>query len=230
MGKIAIVFCLHGNEKYGAEVVAKLSVSHSHFFANEKAFEKNVRFIDVDLNKVFPGKIDGNHEERLAFRLKNKLKDFDRVLDLHSSSNDCPLFGIVTNPTIGQIKFAKHLGLKRLVIISGEFAKGTALIDHVKCGLSLEIGPHNGKGNVEEVLKVIHNLNSKIDEPMEIFKLEEFIMKHSNDVMLKNFCGIKKGGLVEDGRIAEKDFIPVLVNEEAYGDILCWACRKLETI
>lgn len=230
MEKIAIVFCLHGNEKYGAEVVAKLPASHPCFLANEKALKENVRFIDEDLNRVFPGRVDGNHEERIAFELKNKLKGFDCVLDLHSSSNDCPLFGIVTDPTIEQVRFAKRLGLKRLVVISGKFAKGTALIDHVKCGLSLEIGPHNGRGNVEEVLELIGNLDSDIDVSMEIFELEEYIMKESDDVMLENFCEIKKGDLIEKGRIAERDFVPVFVNEEAYDGVLCLACRKVGTI
>ncbi len=230
MEKIAIVFCLHGNEKYGAEVVAKLPASHSCFFANERALKENVRFIDEDMNRVFPGKVDGNHEEKLAFELKSKLKAFDCVLDLHSSSNYCPLFGIVTDPTIEQIRFAKRLGLKKLVVISGKFVKGVALIDHVKCGLSLEIGPHDGHGNVEEVLELIGNLDSNIDVPMEIFELEEYIVKESDDVILRNFCEVRKGDLIEKNRISEKDFVPVLVNEEAYSGILCLACRKVGII
>lgn len=230
MEKIAVVFCLHGNEKYGVEVVAKLPASLPSFLANEKALKENVRFIDEDLNRVFPGNAEGNYEERIAFELKDKLKNFDCVLDLHSSSNDCPLFGIVTNPTIEQIRFAKRLGLRRLVVISGEFVEGNALIDHVKCGLSLEIGPHDGEGNVEEVLKMIGNLDLDIDVPMEVFELEEYVMKKSDGIILENFCEVKKGDLIEKGRVAERDFVPILVNEMAYENVLCLACKKLGII
>lgn len=230
MEKIAIVFCLHGNEKYGAEVVAKLPASYSRFLANKEALKENVRFIDDDMNRVFPGKIDGNHEERLAFDLKNRLRNFDCVLDLHSSSNDCPLFGIVTNPTIEHIRFAKRLGLKKLVVFYRDSSKSSALIDHVKCGISLEVGSHGRKENAEEVLELIGNLDGKVDVPMEIFEFKKNISKESDEVLLKNFCDVKNGDLIEKGRFADEDFTPVLVNEEAYGGILCMACRKVGEI
>ncbi|MFH0798469.1 MAG: succinylglutamate desuccinylase/aspartoacylase family protein, partial [Candidatus Woesearchaeota archaeon] len=147
--KAAIVCCVHGNEKYGLETVKRLKRKAACFVANKEALRMNARFIDADLNRSFPGNPYGNHEERIAFELAAKLSGFDCVIDLHSSSNSCPLFGIITKPD--NISLAMKLGLERLVVMPRGFADGKALIDHAKSGISLEIGPHKGKDNAELV-------------------------------------------------------------------------------
>ena len=71
---IAVVACVHGNEKGTLPAVAVLKGSFpsvSFFTANKKAIEADKRFIDSDLNRVFPGKLDGDHEERLASDLQD---------------------------------------------------------------------------------------------------------------------------------------------------------------
>lgn len=231
--KLAIVCCLHGNENYGLEVVKRFPVSFPFFIGNPRALEENKRFIDVDLNRCFPGKKDGNYEEKRAFELLNKLKEFDYVLDLHSSSNYCPLFGIITKSDKDKIDFAKKLGLKRLVIMPEYFASGKALIDFVKCGISLESGPHNRKENVGEVFELINNFvdGRILDDEIEIFEVVDVIKKEvEGEILINNFEEVKKEELIIRGefanQIAEFGFIPVLVGEEAYGNILCLACRK----
>ena len=110
MKDLAIVCCLHGNERYGFEV-SKNQSFFPFFLSNKKAFIEDKRFIDTDLNRCFPGKLEGNHEEKLAYNLIKKLKHFYYVIDLHSSSNNCPMFGIITKPNNEKIEFAKILGL-----------------------------------------------------------------------------------------------------------------------
>ncbi|MBS3094157.1 succinylglutamate desuccinylase/aspartoacylase family protein, partial [Candidatus Pacearchaeota archaeon] len=73
MEKLVIICCLHGNEIYGLEVCKDQSL-FPFILANEKALKENKRFIDSDLNRSFPGKADGNYEERRAFELTKKLK------------------------------------------------------------------------------------------------------------------------------------------------------------
>ncbi len=184
------------------------------------------------MNRCFPGKENGNYEERRAFKLVNKLKDFDYVIDLHSSTNNCPLFGIITKPNEGKTKFAKKLRLKRLVIMPEYFASGKALIDFVKCGISLEIGPHNNKRNVNEIFRLINNFIKSEDynNTIEIFEVFDIIKKQGDSVLINNFEEIKEGQIISRGevdQIAEFDFVPVLVNEEAYSGVLCLACKKL---
>ncbi|MDO8516587.1 MAG: succinylglutamate desuccinylase/aspartoacylase family protein [Nanoarchaeota archaeon] len=231
--KIAIVCCLHGNESYGLEVVKKLPASIPFFIANKKALKENKRFIEADLNRCFPGSKFGNYEEKLANGLKNKLSKFNYILDLHSSSNNCPLFGIITNPNKEKIEFAQRLGLKRLVIMNESVASGKSLIDYVKLGISLEIGPHQKVENEKEVLDLIYNLieNKNYSRDLEIYEVFKIVKKEKNEVLINNFDEIKKGQIIaknnDEKQYAEEDFIAILVNEEAYKNTLCLAARKL---
>jgi len=232
MKNLAIVCCLHGNERYGFEV-SKNQSFFPFFLSNKKAFIENKRFIDTDLNRCFPGKIYGNHEEKLAYNLMKRLKDFYYIIDIHSSSNNCPMFGIITKPNNEKIEFAKQLGLKRLVIMPEFFASGKALIDFVYCGISIEVGPHNRKENVEEASLLIKNLiKNKIDEDIEIFEVFNIIKKSKENILINNFENITKGQVIASdisgNQIAEYDFTAVLVGEDAYKDVLCLACRKIK--
>ncbi len=232
--KIAVVCCLHGTEPYGLEVVKRLPVFISGFIGNERALKENKRFIETDLNRCFPGDKFGKNEERLAYDLYNKLKEFDYVIDLHSSSNDCPLFGIITNPTMKKIYLARRLGLKKLVIMEKSIAGGKALIDFVRCGISLEVGPHNREENTQEALDSINNLieNKSYSNDLEIYEVFKIIKKEREIVLINNFEKIKCGQIIsadsKGKQQAEEDFTAVLVNEEAYENILCLAAKRLD--
>ena len=233
MEKIAIVVCLHGDEKYGLKVIENLPTSPPlfSFIANEKALKENKRFIDVDMNRCFPGDPNGNIEEKQAYALLNKLKDFDFVIDLHSSSNQCPMFGIITKPNEEKIELARKLGLKRVIIMPEFFASGKSLIDFVKCGISIEVGPHESEENVKEALELISNLNKNTkNESLEVFEVFETIKKEQPNILINNFQEVKKGQAIANGienQKAKFDFIAVLVDEEAYNNVLCLACRRI---
>jgi tryptophanyl-tRNA synthetase len=229
MEKLILVCCLHGNERYGLSVCESQSL-FPFVLANEKALKENKRFIDSDLNRVFPGNEEGNYEERRAAEILEKIKDFDYVLDLHSSSNRCPLFGIITKPNKEKIEFAKKLGLKKLIIMPESFASGKALIDFVKYGLSIEIGPHENLDNKKQVSALIENFaeNKSYNEDIEVFEIFEIIRDKADEILIENFKEVKKGEKISENQIAEFDFVPVLVGEEAYKGTLCLAARRIE--
>ena len=176
---------------------------YSFFVGNKAALEKSVRFIDADLNRCFPGNINGNHEERIAYDLLNKAEGFDFIVDLHSSSNACPLFGLITKPDSRKIEFARNLGLSKLVIMPDSFANGKALIDFAKYGISLEIGPHHKKENIDEAAGHIrHFLEKKpANIAMEIFEVFSVIKKQGTQTAIKNFEDIKKALLLQQGSV-----------------------------
>jgi succinylglutamate desuccinylase len=233
MKNLAIVCCLHGNERYGLKV-SKNQSFFPFFLSNKKSFIQNKRFIDADLNRCFPGRVNGNYEEKLAYNLIKKLKDFYYIIDFHSSSNNCPMFGIITKPNNEKIEFAKLLGLKKLVIMPKFFASGKALIDFVDCGISIEVGPHNRKENIIEANQLIKNIiENKINEDIEIFEVFNTIKRFKETILINNFDDITQGQIIANdvsgNQIAEYDFTAVLVGEDAYEDVLCLACRKIKT-
>lgn len=232
MKKLVIVCCLHGNERYGLSICESQSLL-PFVLANEQALKENKRFIDADLNRSFPGNKNGNHEEKIAAELLENLANFNYVLDLHSSSNFCPLFGIITQPNKEKIEFARKLGLTKLVIMPESFASGKSMIDFVKCGLSLEIGPHERKENINEVKKLLTNFVEQKNYPenLEVFEVFSIIKKEREKILIRNFEKVRKGQkITEDeggSQLTEFDFVPVLVGEEAYRDTLCLACKKI---
>jgi len=231
---IVIVCCLHGNEQYGLEVARLFFPSIPFFIGNKRALIENKSFIEFNLNRIFPGKKNGNYEERVASNLLKKLKNFKYVVDLHSSSNHCPLFGIITKPNKEKIELAQRMGLDKLVIMMPSFANNSSLIDYVNCGISLEIGPHERIENIQEVSEIIRNLveNKNRSDFLEIFEVFGKIKKEYENVLIKNFENIKKGQILSTGegnkkQIADFDFTAILVNEESYGDVLCLAGKQI---
>lgn len=229
--KIGVVVCLHGTEVSGLEVKDKLDKKLSVFIGNPKAIKMGVRFIDSDLNRVFPGDPNGNTEERLASDLLKKLKDFDHIIDLHTSACDFPLFGIITKPTKEKIEFAKKLGLRKLVIMTNNLAKGGALIDYVKCSISLEVGPHSRLENAKDFMQAIENLLQKQDKKMNIYEVYNIVPGEKNTkFFMKNFKKVKKGTLIAKGKtnyFAKEDFVPIFVGKTNYNGYLCLAAKKV---
>jgi len=97
--KVCILAGVHGNEIGGIEAlkliikkiedgIIKLKKGKIIFvFANPKAIEKNVRFVEENLNRCFlENKLKTDfYEEKLLYDLKNILESCDICLDLHSS-------------------------------------------------------------------------------------------------------------------------------------------------
>ena len=210
-------------------LVLTRNIGESIIIGNKKATLQDRRFIESDMNRIFPGKENGNYEEKETFKLNQKLKNFNQVIDLHSTSNECPLFGIITKPNKEKIKLAKKLGLNKLLIMPENFASGKALIDHHKLGISLEIGPHGDRKRTEEVISKITNYicNKPQDQNLEIYEPIEIIKRTKDKILIENFKEVKKGQLITESQIAEYNFIPILVGEKSYSDVLCLACKKL---
>jgi len=232
MKNIAIVICLHGDELFGLEIMDKLSKNIPVFIGNPLAIEKRRRFIDMDLNRSFPGDEKGSYEEKRAAYLLNELKNFDCVIDIHSSSCDLELFGIITKVNEKNLALANKLGLKKLIIMSEKVGLGKSLIDHVPCGISLEIGPHEKKENIDEVIKAINNSNGVEEHEIEFLEVFSVIPKIERNIkiLINNFKPVKKGSLIAKGKkdyYAEEDFIPLFVGEKAYENVLCLATRRI---
>ena len=89
---------IHGDELTSLRIAAQLKKVeiekgslHIFFGINELGNQFGKRFADADLNRVFPGKLNGNFEERLAAHLLNELQEMDLVVDLHCFEMESPV-------------------------------------------------------------------------------------------------------------------------------------------
>ena len=99
MNKKLIIICTHANEKYGLEVQKQIGSKYEFLIGNPLAMEKNIRFVESDLNRSFPGNISGTYEEKRAVEILKVIKKYEFIIDLHSTSENHPLIGIITKPT-----------------------------------------------------------------------------------------------------------------------------------
>jgi len=208
---IAVVACMHGNEKKGAAVLDLLrsfSFNGTLIFvvANEEAMKLNKRFVDTDLNRCFPGG-NGNHEERLASQLLNEIKSCDFVIDIHSTTAATDSFAIVTKEG-----FEGFMPLKKAVILGDALANGKSLLDYVP-GVSAEF---NNKTTAEAAAKVvigcIRNFVNGRKVLQEKYHVYGAVGKGKKNPSLVNF---KKTDLNSES------FYPVFYGEKEYKDLLC---------
>lgn len=246
---IAIIGALHGNEGVGVEVIKNLTSFLRRravgIIANTKALKKNVRFIDQDLNRSFPGRSDGNYEERLAKRLLKRVKDLDYVLDLHSFSCKSPPFAILTKKTKEHLRLVRASGVKKVIFMSPKLASGKALIDHCRCGVSIETGRHGFAVTISRATHYTKNVLRKLESQkggrtktngVDFFEITDIFLKKGNEELVKNITNFK---LITKGQIFAKekekeftapyDFYPVFAGEKAYPNILCLVARNDKT-
>jgi succinylglutamate desuccinylase len=89
--EIVVLAGVHGNEKAGvlalkefikSEEIKKINKSVIFILGNPKAYEKNVRYTESDLNREF-GIFDNSYEGQRAKEIAEFLKDAKVMLDLH---------------------------------------------------------------------------------------------------------------------------------------------------
>jgi len=225
---VGIVGCLHGNETLGKEVIGCLyniepkKGTILYIVANEEAMAEQRRFIDVDLNRCFPGACTGTHEEKLATTLLKELAECDYVLDIHSTTADTENFIIITRNNLATRTLASFIPLNKVVFMGKTIAKGKALIDHVSCGVSLECNANTPVASVEKLvisclirLGVLQGVAPTLSQ--EYYYVYGILKRYKETRMLENFKQSNIGGEL---------FYPILFGEKEYKDIICFKSKK----
>ena len=241
--EIAVVGCLHGDEKCGKIAIERVKARELDFIkpvrfivANERALEKGERCIDVDLNRCFPGDPDSDlHEERLAYELLNKIEGM-KVLDLHSTYSQ-------TDPHVyfmGQerLELAKSVGVSKLVDLR---KLENLLIEQGEIeGVAVECGTNGKEQTFERAEKTIieflgnHGaIDASISEvEHRVFEVYDVQEGEGYSFVGENFRKVEKGEVFarkNDVELrAEKDFYPVLMSDNGYPDKIGFKARRLE--
>jgi len=193
-------------------------------YANLPAEKANKRYIDVDLNRSFPGKIDGLLEERIAYELRPVISSCSYLLDIHSTSEWDEPFVV---STIGQTtdktreiyagtdidvrtrvevdhmyidQLAQHTGLNLHVVMDSTVASGGSLIEYVNAhgrgyAISFESGQHKDPNALSTALGAIYN----------VLKIHKFIDGEPNRINRQE-CFL--GGEFIDLPVVPSAFIP----------------------
>jgi predicted deacylase len=246
---VVIVGGMHGDEKVGLRVFKKIKsdliISKGTLkliTANRQALLKGARFIDSDLNRSFPGSINGGKEEQLAVKLTKIVLGCDYLLDLHACSVPNPAFCIIRGEN--KINLAKRTNLTNVVIFPLKKQGGRSLIDQVENGIGLELGGYENVGTTNAGFYAVTNFLSSlgmlkkrkiIAKKQSIYKINGNIYRDEGFIKsrkIKNLQLVRKGTVL--GRIAnrkvlaERDFYPALFGQRSYGNILSLAAERLD--
>lgn len=163
MIQILIVGGIHGNEPTGIAVarhfIKNKVLGFTGLITNQKAIEKNKRFLETDLNRSFDTKTPTSLEEILATKIKPLLTKYDLIIDIHNTKAKSTTCAIVTSsPSHIHFGLAKYFGFSRLVKMP---PSGSLIAQHHQ-SISLEISTSDTKKfPVKKLISKIIKLNLK---------------------------------------------------------------------
>ena len=126
---LLVLGSVHGNEKCGALAIRKLmddihsgalKIQKGHVtfvdVCNPKAFDKNVRYIDENLNRIVKlHDTPSAYEERLANELASLIEAHDYTLDIHSNHTDSKPFAFLDYPDADSTAFCQALPMDYII-------------------------------------------------------------------------------------------------------------------
>ncbi len=249
--KILLNILTHGDETIGLSVVRKikkLRINPKYLtfqLANKKAYTLKRRYLDQDLNRAFPGKKNGNSEQRLAASLLPKIKEADIVLDIHSTKSELKDAIIVTKLDEKTKNIIKIINPKYVLIMRA--TKKRTLISHAKIGIAFEYGKNNDQkiinAIVRDIVKLCYYFNlstiknppvSKKQNRTRAFLVSSEVKKTRDDILLpniRNYKIVRKGqayAIREGEKISPKeDFYPILFGQNNYETIFGFAGKPI---
>ncbi len=251
MNKILLNILTHGDELAGKRVADGISERYPQLLkngldiiiANELAYQQGKRYVDSDLNRVFPGKPDGNYEERRAYELAPIVSSYDFVIDVHSTESGTEDTVIVTK--IDEETKDALIAVSPRYILFMNIKPDKSLISRAKVGIAFEMGKDADEKTVEKTMQGIESLltyakltsvEKTLGHRTEAFEVFQEIVKPKNarlNADIKNFHRIETGSIYaksKDGSPikAEFDFYPVIFGNDNYETIFGFAARKID--
>lgn len=239
----AIVYQIHGDEPCGRKAVEKLKQSDYRIqkplklvFANEKAADRDVRYVDTDLNRSFPGDRESSlHEERLAPELIDELEGM-RVLNLHSTRSQPTPFGAVKDIDEETLEMAKATGARKFAL----FEDSSGSLDEYINSILIEAGPQGTEKAAEQAYQTLLNFlgfynvidhDPELGEP-EIYRVFETVEGAGYEFFGANFQKVDEGQKYAERNgedvVAEQDFYPVLMSTSGYADMLGFKAERIQ--
>lgn len=243
--EVAVIGGVHGNERNGVRAVCRLREADldlqrgvAFVLANPAAIDADQRYLESDLNRVFPGDPNGDREERLAAQLCELIGD-QTTLSLHSTDAEPTPFALIHSSEEREFELAAQLPVPHVVDHWG-------VNEHTitTCGFSVEIelasenseeaaaaAEHQARAFLERVDALP---GGPPDADPDYFHMAEPIPKPfgtSYELYVENFERVPQGAVYAsvDGRdvIAEEPFYPVLMSEGGYSELFGYKGYKI---
>lgn len=234
---VSVVGGIHGDEPSGVRAIRAVADADHDFqrgvrfiIANPPAFAADERYLDVDLNRVFPGDEDAEERERvLAAHLCSVTAELP-TLSVHSThSQPDPIALTAFDDPIAEV--AAQLPVPSVVdetpTIDGAFTN-ESLVTTIEAGCQhTDAATETAIDLVEAFLALTGVLDRRVsDADSTFYRMEDRIQKPpdaSYDLKVENFEHVPAGTTYAtvDGEafVAEEPFVPILLSECGYEDV-----------
>lgn len=244
--EVAVVGGVHGDEPCGVRAVRRLRAADLDLrrgvlfvVANPAAVAAGRRFLDSDLNRVFPGDPHGDREHRLAAELCDLLAPLT-ALSIHGTHSRPEPFALVHRSEPSEYDLAATLPVPQVVDYSG-VNEGT-IATCGGCLVEVEVGIQGTDEAADmaafQAVSFLQRVGALPGEPPPsdpaFFYMTERVPKPAGvraELFVENFELIPEGTVYGrvDGRdlVADEVFYPILMSETGYADIFGYKGRKL---
>lgn len=232
--KILIIAVTHGNEKIGVQIIKKLLAKgldkyFDYLIANPKAFQEKKEFIDVNLNRVYPGKKNSQfYEERIAYKNIRIAKKYRYIIDIHEASRGKDDFIIIPRKKISRFFPVEFIDLKKIILWPNPKGSISQLL---KNAIELEFGMKQRKRIevIEKAEKILENFITKIESTKcrKSTKIKQKIYFVYGKLMKENFQGkIQNLKDFQKTKFGKEIFYPLLTSQYLKYNIICYKMRK----
>jgi len=243
--EVAVVGGIHGDEPSGVRAVrrlreAELNLQRGVAFvvANPAAVAAGRRFLDSDLNRVFPGDPDGDREHRIASELCELLSPLV-TLSIHGTHSHPKPFALVHRSDPAEYELASRLPVPHVVDHSGvneETVSSCVRVVEVEVGIQ---GTDTAAAAAERQARAfLRRVGALPGEPPksdpDFYHMTRGVPKPVGadaELLVDNFEFVPEGTVfarVDDEKlVAERDFYPILMSETGYADIFGYEGEKL---
>lgn len=231
--EILIICATHGNERIGLEIIEKLKEKKlcpyfDYMMANPKALRKNIRFLDCDLNRSYPGnKKSKLYEKRRASEILEVARKYKYVIDVHEASSGINDFIIAPRKKVYKI-FPIGLIDIRIVLLWPE-PKGS-LGSLLKNTVEFEFGMKGRKRKivVKDAIRIVEKFinNIRLEKTGKSLENKKFYYVYGS---LSAKDPRSKINLLKDFKkfIGREKFYPLLVGQYVDEGIACYKMKRI---
>lgn len=244
----AVVGSIHGDEPTGVRAIHRVLETSPTFdqaikfiVANPPAAVAHRRYLDEDMNRVFPGDPDADtRERRLAAQLVTATAGLP-TLSIHTTHATPDPVAFVTSGNLRALEIADQLPLEYVVneqpVVDNAFSSTDGLI-------SVEAGKpeqHSATEKAVQIIETFLRITNVVDGPAETDSITEYfttndtVEKPSNadscELLVENFEQVNAGTAYakteEEKLVADESFVPILVSEIGYDGIFGYEGHKV---
>jgi len=228
--KLLLLGCTHGNEKVGMRIFENYQNGENQNYVwssqigNPLAFEQNVRYVEQDLNRSFPGKIEGKYEEKRAFELVKLFEKQDVVIDFHQTFADMESCIITSNLNKSITELMYYFDIKNVVLLSNSFDNGKNTVADWCNGFGIEYPrTKSAQSDYEIAQKDIENLLNKTQTYPDktVYEMQTRVDKLTKvklNLGWKNWKLVSQADIETLGLDKNLEYYPIFIGEVAYGD------------